>query len=110
MTALLKESPISPGANTGGWFSGVRDGLDFGMETWFKIEQMNAMKDASGEGRKAMDNTVQVESPQVVEVVQAPQQPNQNFVQEALKGLKIGTGSMLAVFGGIAFLWWISKR
>ncbi|OEG72318.1 hypothetical protein BEL05_04905 [Shewanella colwelliana] len=91
------------------WLGTVQDGLDFGLNTWLKIEQMNAMKDASGAGRKAMDDTVQVESPQVVEVVQVPQ-PNQDLVQQALSGLKIGTGSMLAVFGGIAFLWWLSKR
>lgn len=110
MAAPIVQTPtINPSANTGSWFSGIQDGLDFGLNTWLKIEQMNAMKDASAAGRYQMDNTVQVESPQVVEVVQVPQQ-NQDLVQQALSGLKIGTGTLFAVVGGIAFLWWLSKR
>ncbi|QBF81264.1 hypothetical protein EXU30_00065 [Shewanella maritima] len=96
--------------NTPAWLSGIGDSLSMGIDLWRQTEQVLAIKDATGQARNELDNTVQVESPQVVETVVQPANPAQKQFELGVAGLKVGAGTLLLVFGGIGFLWWLSRK
>ena len=98
---------INNNAMTGGYWSDIQDGLSFGLDSWLKVEAFNAQKDASGYGQKDLNNTVEVQTPQVV---QAAPTPAKTMQQQLAQGLQMGTGTLAAVVGGVALLWFLTKK
>ncbi|GGI85903.1 hypothetical protein [Shewanella gelidii] len=99
-----------PSVTNFGFMDTINDGMSTGLDWWMKYEQIAAMKDAGTLGRKQMDDTVQAQTPQVIEV-QRPVQQQKNLYQQAADGLKVATGSYLGI--GLLLLvgvWWISRK
>ncbi|BCV40848.1 hypothetical protein [Shewanella algae] len=89
------------------WFSGVNDLLSMGLDSWMKYEQINAMKDAGQLGQKELQTTVQTPNPNSD---QTYVNPAQVLKEKMAGGLQIGVGTLAAVVGGVAVLYWLTRK
>jgi hypothetical protein len=85
------------------WFSGAGDFLTAGLGTWLAVEQVNAMKDSGRYGQNELSNTIQTPNP-------AYPNPAAQMRQQMGEGLQIGVGTMGLVVGGIAVLYWLTRK
>ena len=101
---VINQSPMN-----NNWFSGVGDFLSVGLDTWMKIEQIEAAKDAGGVGQKQLSNTVQTPAPQASQN-QVSQQIGAQMQAKLADGLQIGVGTLGAVVAGVAVLYWLTRK
>ncbi|MGI2072633.1 hypothetical protein [Shewanella baltica] len=96
---LINQSPMN-----NSWFTGVGDFLSMGLDTWLKVEQVNAAKDAGAISQHELSNTVQNPQTGVNQNIAAQMQ------QQMGKGLQVGVGTLGAVVAGVAILYWLTRK
>lgn len=98
---------VAPNPATTGWFDRVNEGLGSALGLYAQYEQIRAMKNANGTGQKELLETVQTPAPNAM---QTTVNPAEALKQKMGQGLQIGTGTLAAVVGGVALLYWLSRR
>ena len=105
-TPTLATSPMSTG-----FFSQTNDFLAGMLNNYMTYTQIQNVKDAGTAGQKEVQQTVQTPNPNSDQTYVSPgQQQAQQMVAGLTSGLKIGTGTLLAIGGGILVLWYLSKK
>ncbi|MCW3173752.1 hypothetical protein [Shewanella subflava] len=104
MMPLATIQPVNQSPMNNSWFTGVNDFLTMGLDSWMKIEQINAAKDSGKFGQQELSNTVQNPQTGVNQNIAAQMQ------QQMGKGLQIGVGTLAAVVGGVAVLYWLTRK
>ncbi|QVK23089.1 hypothetical protein KHX94_18655 [Shewanella dokdonensis] len=73
--------------------------------------QIQNIKDSGTAGQKEVQQTVQTPNPNSDQTYVSPgQQQAQQMAAGLTSGLKIGTGTLLAIGGGILVLWYLSRK
>ncbi|MCH7422639.1 hypothetical protein [Shewanella sp. MM_2022_3] len=98
---------IAPNPSTTGWFDRVNEGLGSALGLYAQYEQIRAMKNANGVGQKELLETVQTPAPNSNYVYATPAE---QMKQKMAQGLQIGTGTLGIVVGGLALLYWLSRK
>lgn len=105
-TTATQVTKVAANPSTTGWFDRVNEGLGMALGTWAQVEQIKAMKNANGTGQMELLETVQTPNPNTYYYGTPAEQMRQKMAQ----GLQIGTGTLFAVVGGVALLYWLSRR
>ncbi len=98
---------INQSAMSGGFWEGISDGLSSGLNAYLQYEQIQAVKDSGGLGQKELTTTVETTNPNSDQTFVSPAE---QLKKQMGKGLQIGTGTLAAVVGGIAVLYWLSRK
>jgi hypothetical protein len=101
-TPTLADSPLS----TSFW-SGAGDFLSSGLDTWLKIEQIQAVKDSGTYGQQEVIKTVQTPNPNSDNTYR---NPSMDLYTQAQNALQMGTGTYIAIGGAILLLWFLTKK
>ncbi|WP_351001084.1 hypothetical protein [Shewanella sp. TB7-MNA-CIBAN-0143] len=98
MPAVVNQSPMN-----NSWFTGVNDFLTMGLDSWMKVEQINAAKDSGKMGQQELANTVETPNPSY---------PNPAAALQAKmgQGLQIGVGTLSAAVVGVVVLYWLTRK
>ena len=98
---------VAANPSTTGWFDRVNEGLGAALGAWAQVEQIKAFKNANGTGQKELLETVQTPAPNSNYVYASPAE---QMKQKMAQGLQIGTGTLGLVVGGVALLYWLSRK
>ncbi|MCL1072996.1 hypothetical protein [Shewanella dokdonensis] len=105
-TPTLATSPMSTG-----FFSQANDFLAGALNNYMTYTQIQNIKDSGTAGQKEVQQTVQTPNPNSDQTYVSPgQQQAQQMAAGLTSGLKIGTGTLLAIGGGILVLWYLSRK
>ncbi|MFB2653445.1 hypothetical protein [Shewanella seohaensis] len=98
---------VAANPSTTGWFDRVNEGLGSALGLYAQYEQIRAFKNANGTGQKELLETVQTPAPNSDYVYMSPAE---QMKQKMAQGLQVGTGTLFVVVGGIALLYWLSRK
>lgn len=99
-TVVKQSTPLN-----NSWFSPVNDFLSQGLQLYSQYDQIERAKDAGGNAQKELTQTVQTPSPAAGTTT-----PAQDLKAKMAQGLQIGTGTMIAAIGGVAVLFWLTRK
>ena len=106
MSPAVAAPNLAQSQGTTGFFGQANSFLSDGLALWKQYEEVQAVKDLSGQGQKEHLQTVQQQAPTV------PQQtPAQQMKQKLAGGLQMGVAAYGAIaVVGIAAFWLLTRR
>ncbi|MBB1322122.1 hypothetical protein [Shewanella sp. SR43-8] len=92
---------------TADWLGGFNSLLTNGLDSYMKYEQIQTMKDYTGQGQRELNTTTETVNPNnSITTANAAQ----TLAEKAAMGLKIGTGTLFGAVALIAILFWLSRK
>ncbi|NKF52788.1 hypothetical protein G3R49_19715 [Shewanella sp. WXL01] len=105
MSTAVLPNPVNQGsAFNNSFFNGFGDFANDALDLYKGYTQIEAMKDAAGQSQKELSNTVETPNPNPTAT------PAAQLKQGMAKGLQIGTGTLALVVGGVALLYFLTKK